>query len=151
MPALRPSRLASRPGLNPAKAARRLTAHGPNLLPGSTPRSLFAIVGDVLTEPMFLKLLVAGDLYLALGDRSEAAFLLPFVFVVIGITLAQERKTQRTLESLRELFAPRALVIRGGQEIRIPGREVVVGDLLVLHGGDRVAARDTAAVLCGHG
>ncbi|HXD36744.1 MAG TPA: hypothetical protein VN624_08805, partial [Rhodanobacter sp.] len=79
------------------------------------------------------------------------AFLLPFVFVVIGITLAQERKTQRTLESLRELFAPRALVIRGGQEIRIPGREVVIGDLLVLHEGDRIAARDAAAMLDGHG
>jgi len=151
MPALRPSRLASRPGLNPAEAARRLTAHGPNLLPGSTPKSLFAIVGGVLTEPMFLMLLVAGGLYLALGNHAEAAFLLSFVFVVIGITLVQERKTQRALESLRELSVPRALVLRGGQEIRIPGREVVVGDLLVLHEGDRIAARDAAAMLDGHG
>ena len=97
---------------------------------------------------MFLMLLVAGGLYLALGDRAEAAFLLSFVFVVIGITLAQERKTQRALESLRELSAPRALVVRGGQEIRMPGREVVVGDLLVLHEGDRIAA--DAVLLDGH-
>ena len=135
-------------GLDPAEAARRLAAHGPNLLPGSAPRSMLAIAGGVLTEPMFLMLLVAGGLYLALGDRAEAAFLLSFVFVVIGITLAQERKTQRALESLRELSAPRALVIRGGEEIRIPGREVVVGDLLVLHEGDRIAA--DALLLDGH-
>jgi Ca2+-transporting ATPase len=109
---------------------------------------MLAIVGGVLTEPMFLMLLVAGGLYLALGDRAEAAFLLTFVFVVIGITLAQERKTQRALESLRELSAPRALVIRGGEEKRIPGREVVVGDLLVLHEGDRIAA--DAVLLDGH-
>jgi Ca2+-transporting ATPase len=64
---------------------------------------------------MFLMLLAAGSIYLALGDRAEA-LLLGFVFVVIGITLAQERKTQRALESLRDLSAPRALVIRDGQE-----------------------------------
>ena len=135
-------------GLDPAEAARRLAAQGPNLLPGSAPRTLWAMVIGVLLEPMFLMLLVAGALYLALGDRAEAAFLLSFVFVVIGITLAQERKTQRALESLRELSAPRALVIRGGEEIRVPGRDVVVGDLLVLHEGDRIAA--DALLLDGH-
>ena len=127
-------------GLDPAEAARRLSRDGPNLLPGAAPRTFPAIVAGVLVEPMFLMLLVAGGLYLALGDRAEAAFLLSFVVVVIGITLAQERKTQRALESLRELSAPRALVVRGGEELRIAGRDVVVGDLLVLHEGDRIAA-----------
>ena len=110
------------------------------MLPGSTPKTLLAIVLGVLVEPMFVMLLVAGGIYLLLGDRAEALFLLAFVFVVIGITLAQERKTQRALESLRDLSAPRALVIRDDQELRIAGREVVRGDLLVLHEGDRVAA-----------
>lgn len=127
-------------GLASAEAARRLAAEGPNLLPGSKPASLFSIVLGVVREPMFLMLLVAGGVYLALGDRAEALFLLGFVFVVIGITLAQERKTQRALESLRDLSAPRALVIRDGCEQRIAGRDVVRGDLLVLHEGDRIAA-----------
>ena len=127
-------------GLTGAEAARRLATDGPNLLPGAAPRTAWAIVLGVLREPMFLMLLAAGAIYLMLGDRGEALFLLGFVFVVIGITLAQERKTQRALESLRDLSAPRALVIRDGQERRIAGREVVVGDLLVLHEGDRIAA-----------
>ncbi len=127
-------------GLTAAEAARRLALEGPNLLPGSAPKTTFAIVRDVVTEPMFLMLLAAGGIYLALGDRAEALFLLSFVFVVIGITLVQERKTQRALESLRDMSAPRALVIRDGQEQRIAGREVVRGDLLVLHEGDRIAA-----------
>lgn len=148
MNAPRPPQATSLSGLDPAEATRRLVEHGPNLLRGSTPKTVFAIVLGVLGEPMFLMLLVAGGLYLALGDRAEAAFLLSFVFVVIGITLAQERKTQRALESLRELSAPRALVIRGAQEIRVPGRDVVVGDLLVLHEGDRIAA--DAVLLDGH-
>ena len=127
-------------GLDGATAARRLAEDGPNLLPGSTPKTLLAIVLGVLAEPMFVMLLVAGGIYLLLGDHAEALFLLAFVFVVIGITLAQERKTQRALESLRDLSAPRALVIRDGRELRIAGREVVRGDLLVLHEGDRIAA-----------
>ena len=127
-------------GLTQAEAARRLASDGENMLPGSVPKSMFAIALSVFTEPMFLMLLGAGGIYLALGDRAEASFLLGFVFVVIGITLAQERKTQRALESLRDLSAPRALVVRDGQEIRIPGREVVRGDVLVLHEGDRIPA-----------
>jgi Ca2+-transporting ATPase len=148
MSMVKPPRPASLTGLDPAEAARRLVAQGPNLLPGSAPKTLWKMVIGVLLEPMFLMLLVAGGLYLALGDLAEASFLLSFVFVVIGITLAQERKTQRALESLRELSAPRALVVRGGQELRIPGRDVVLGDLLVLHEGDRIAA--DAVLLEGH-
>ena len=130
----------SRAGLSAREAAERLARDGPNLLPGSRPKSALAIVREVATEPMFLMLLAAGGLYLALGDRAEAVFLLGFVFVVLGITLAQQRRTQRALESLRDLSAPRALVLRDGREQRIAGRDVVRGDLLVLHEGDRVAA-----------
>jgi len=67
------------------------------------PKTLWKMVIGVLPEPMFLMLLIAGGLYQALDDLAEAAFLLSFVFVAIGITLAHERKTQRALESLREL------------------------------------------------
>lgn len=127
-------------GLDAGEAARRLAAEGPNLLPGSEPKSTVAIVREVLTEPMFLMLLAGGAIYFALGDRTEALFLLSFVAMVIGISLAQERKTQRALESLRDLSAPRALVLRNGTEQRIAGQDVVRGDWLVLHEGDRIAA-----------
>jgi len=129
-----------RRGLSHAEAQRRLTDSGPNALPGGERKPLHRIALKVLAEPMFLMLLVAGALYLALGDRAEAAFLLGMIFAVIGLTLFQERRTQRALEALRDLSAPRALVIRGGQKLRVPGREVVPGDLLALHEGDRIAA-----------
>ncbi|WP_243669388.1 HAD-IC family P-type ATPase [Methanoculleus chikugoensis] len=67
--------------------------------------------------------------------------LLSFVFVVIGITVYQEQKTERALEALRDLSSPRALVIREGEQKRIPpGREVVSRDILVVSEGDRVPA-----------
>lgn len=96
---------------------------------------------------MFL-LLVAGSLiYFILGDLQEALMLMGFVFVVMGITFYQERKTERALEALRDLSSPRALVIRDGVHKRIPGREVVPGDLIVFSEGDRVPA-DAELLLC---
>lgn len=127
-------------GLSSNEAITSRTQYGSNVLPETEPKKFSRILIDVIKEPMFLMLLVAGTIYLALGDKAEALFLLTFVFVVIGMTLFQEHKTQRALESLRDLSAPRALVIRDGVEIRIPGREVVQGDLMVLHEGDRIAA-----------
>ena len=62
-------------GLSGAEAVRRLAADGPNLLSGSAPKSSAVIVRDVLTEPMFLMLLAAGGICLALGSRAEALFL----------------------------------------------------------------------------
>ena len=127
-------------GLTASEAAQRLATEGPNVLPGSEPKSTAAIVLEVVAQPMFLMLLAAGAIYLALGDRAEALFLLAFVFAVIGITISQERRTQRALDALRDLSAPRALVVRDGVEQRIAGRDVVRGDLIILHAGDRVPA-----------
>ena len=130
-------------GLTSAEAVIRLEKYGPNLPADSRPKTLFGIIIDVLSEPMFLMLLVAGGIYLLLGDLAEALFLLVFVFVVIGITLIQAHKTERALESLRDLSSPRALVIRDGKKIRIAGQDVVPGDLLILHEGDRIPADAT--------
>jgi Ca2+-transporting ATPase len=89
---------------------------------------------------MLLLLLAAGGVYLLLGDLREALVLLFFVWVVVAITLVQERKTERALAALRDLSSPRALVVRDGARRRIAGREVVRGDVLVLAEGDRVPA-----------
>ena len=127
-------------GLSAAEAAARLQAEGYNELPTAQRRGLLAIAWDVVREPMFLLLVACGILYLLLGDKEEALMLLGFVVVVMGITLYQERKTERALEALRDLSSPRACVIRGGQQLRIAGREVVRGDLLMIREGDRVPA-----------
>lgn len=127
-------------GLTQEEAGARLLADGPNTLPGSEPKPLLRIAAGVVLEPMFLMLLSAGTVYLLIGDTAEAIFLLGSVFAIIGLALVQERKTQRSLEALRDLSAPRAMVIRAGRELRISSGEVVRGDLLVLHEGDRIAA-----------
>lgn len=127
-------------GLSEDEAARILSTDGPNELPSAKPRSLPAIALGVIREPMFLLLVGGGIIYLLLGDLQEALLLLAFVFVVIGITFYQERKTENALGALRNLSSPRARVIRGGEERRIAGREVVRGDLVIIAEGDRVPA-----------
>src|SRR5512136_2435915 len=126
--------------LSEYEAAQRLKEEGYNELPSTKKRSLLAIAFGVVREPMFLLLVACGTIYLFMGDMGEALMLLGFVFVVVGITLYQERKTERALEALRDLSSPRALVIRDREQRRIAGREVVRGDLLVLKEGDRVPA-----------
>jgi P-type Ca2+ transporter type 2C len=134
-------------GLTAEEAAQRLKEKGYNELPSARKRSILAIAFDVIKEPMFLLLIACGAIYLILGDIEEALILLAFVFVIIGITFYQERKTERTLEALRDLSSPRALVIRGGEQVRIVGREVVRGDYLLLNEGDRVPA-DAVMISC---
>jgi Ca2+-transporting ATPase len=127
-------------GLSEAEATRRQQAEGFNELPQGTRRGVFAIALEVMREPMFLLLVACGSLYLLMGELSDALMLLGFVFVVMGITIVQERRTERALDALRDLSSPRALVLRDGQQRRIAGREVVRGDLLLLSEGDRVPA-----------
>ena len=100
-------------GLSGAEAARRLQPDGPNELPSAKAQSCRHRAGggaraDVPAAGR------CGGIYLMLGDLQEALMLLGFVFVVMGITLYQERKTERALEALRDLSSPRALVIRDG-------------------------------------
>lgn len=127
-------------GLTEADVRERLASDGPNELPSSRPRNVLRLLREILTEPMFLLLVGCGGIYLLLGDRQEAMMLLGFVVVVMGITFVQERRTERSLEALRDLSVPRALVVRDGSAQRIAGRDLVRGDTVLLAEGDRVPA-----------
>jgi Ca2+-transporting ATPase len=89
---------------------------------------------------MFLLLIATSAVYFALGDLTEALVLAASMVAILVITVAQERRTERTLEALRDLSSPRALVLRDGEPTRIAGSAVVRGDLLMLGEGDRIAA-----------
>ncbi len=127
-------------GISSEEAARRLAADGPNELPTAKKRTLFQQALGVLSEPMLLLLLGAGAVHFLLAAPLDGVILLSFVVVVIGIELYQEHKTENALTALRDLSSPRALVIRDGRRVRIAGREVVRGDLVVVAEGDRVPA-----------
>jgi len=136
------------PPLSEEEAATRLRSEGQNELPSAHKATFWATAWTVVREPMLLLLVACGSIYFALGEPQEGVMLLAFVFVVMGISIYQERKTERALEALRDMSSPRALVIRDGVEKRIAGRDVARGDIMILAEGDRVPA--DAVLLSGH-
>ena len=127
-------------GLSALAASDRLKKAGYNELPSTQQRHIWGIALEIFKEPIFLLLLGCGVIYLFLGDAQEALILLGFIFFIVAINLYQEQKTEKSLEALRDLSSPRALVIRDGERQRIAGREVVCEDVIVLSEGDRVPA-----------
>ncbi|GAB4139392.1 MAG: HAD-IC family P-type ATPase [Bacteroidia bacterium] len=127
-------------GLSEAEAARRIQEEGFNELPSAAPKNIGTIALEVIREPMFILLVACGSLYLILGDYSEGLILLSATSLIILITFFQYRKTERALEALRALSSPRAKVIREGKEFVVAGKDVVRGDLIIIHEGDRVPA-----------
>jgi Ca2+-transporting ATPase len=127
-------------GLSNKEAEEQLKKWGYNELPGAKSTNMWKIALEVMKEPMFILLISCGSVYVLIGDYMEGIILLCSVFIIILITFLQHRKTERSLEALKQLSSPRALVIRNGTEVRIAGREVVPGDLIILQEGDRVPA-----------
>lgn len=127
-------------GLTASEAARRLADDGPNELPRAQQRTLLGIAFETLSEPMFGLLLAASAIYLMLGDLAEALILTGFATLSVVVAVVQQVRSEHVLEALRDLTAPRALVIRDGRRSRVPGADVVRGDLIVLAEGDRVPA-----------
>ncbi len=127
-------------GLTEKEAKEKLAKYGFNELPSEKRQSIFFILIKLLKEPMLLLLLASGVIYLLLGDIKDSLILLSFIFLMIAMTFYQERKTERALESLKDLASPMAYVLREGQRERIKSKEVVVDDVLILQEGDRVPA-----------
>jgi Ca2+-transporting ATPase len=130
-------------GLSETEAQVALKTWGYNELPSAKDKSVLDIAKAVIREPMFLLLIGCGALYMVLGDYKEGIVLSLAIFLIIGITFFQYKKTTRALELLKKIASPGVFVIRDDREIRIAAREVVPGDLLVLKEGDRVAADAT--------
>ena len=113
---------------------------GYNEIPPQKKRGIWGVIKLVAREPMFLLLIGCGSLYMILGDYLEGLVLCLAVFLIIGITFFQNKKTSRALDLLKQLASPRALVLRQEGEKMIPARELVPGDLILLQEGARVAA-----------
>lgn len=136
-------------GLSSAEVKRRLAVYGYNELPSSKPRNILKIALEVVREPMFILLIGCGLVYMILGDYREGAIMLSTIFLIIFITFFQYRKTERALDALKKLASPRVMVFRDGMATRVPGREIVPGDMMILSEGDRIAA-DGLIVACNH-
>jgi Ca2+-transporting ATPase len=128
------------PQLTEEEAAIRLRTDGPNALEEAGRHGFLRALFGVVRQPMFLLLIAAGLLYLALGNAADALTLLAFVVLVMALTLYQDRRSEHAVAKLRDLTAPTACVVRAGKTLRIATSQVVRGDLVLLSEGDRVPA-----------
>jgi Ca2+-transporting ATPase len=127
-------------GLSSGQVEESRARFGRNIVDSKIRRTLWQALGEGLREPMFLLLLGATGIYFLLGDVSEALALLAFVAAIVFLTVFQSHRTARVLDSLRELSAPRAQVLRDGQRQLVSAAELVPGDLVFVDEGARVPA-----------
>jgi Ca2+-transporting ATPase len=127
-------------GLARAEARRRLAAGGPNELPQEARPSPAAVFLRQFASPLIYLLLVAAAVSVAIGERNDAVVIVAVLVANAVLGAVQEGRAERSMAALRRLAAPRARVVRDGEEETVAAREVVPGDLLVLAAGDAVAA-----------
>lgn len=127
-------------GLTSADAARRLARDGANTLPVRRRTPVWRRVGTQLRDPLVLVLLAAAVLTIATGDGTDSAVILSVIIINTTVGVVQEVKADRAITALATLAAPHARVLRDGRQREIAAAELVVGDVLILAGGDIVPA-----------
>lgn len=131
------SRLA---GLTTEEAEARLAEQGPNELTPPHRISAWLIFWRQWQNLLIIILLLATGISFWLGEHLDAVVILAIVVACVFLGFIQEYRAEKAAAALQELAAPQATVRREGEEIVLPAREVVPGDILLLHTGDRVAA-----------
>ncbi|WKZ39713.1 MAG: cation-translocating P-type ATPase [Anaerolineales bacterium] len=133
--------LGSQPaGLTQAEAAERLQKYGPNEIQAAKRISAWQILLEQFKNILILILFGATILSLFLGHGVESIVIAVIVLFAVFLGFFQEYRAERAIEALREMAAPTASVLRDGEEIKIPARELVPGDVVLLHTGDRIPA-----------
>ena len=127
-------------GLTDAAVAKSLAENGQNVLAVKSGSHLFGTVKEVVAEPMFLLLLVACGLYLALGEMAEALTLAVALLFVSGISIYQTMRSDQALGALRDLTQPKTKVWRNGKLETIAVEAIVVGDVVMVAEGERIPA-----------
>lgn len=127
-------------GLSEQDAKTLLAQIGPNIIYSANTRTILSIVKETLREPTFLLLLVAAGLYLVLGSLGEGLFVSAGALISLTLVILQEARSESALKALQALAEPHARVIRDGQQRRIPARELVPGDTVLLTAGERIPA-----------
>jgi Ca2+-transporting ATPase len=127
-------------GLTAAQVEAARAEAGWNELPAAERASPWAVLGRQFRGLLVLILIGAAAAALLLGERIDAIAIGLVVALNGALGFVQEWRAETALEALRSMLSPEAVVIRQGRERRIPAREIVPGDLVVVSAGDRVPA-----------
>ncbi|MGA9525770.1 MAG: HAD-IC family P-type ATPase, partial [Myxococcaceae bacterium] len=134
-------------GLSAEEAARRLASEGPNELQAAAKipawRKVLAQFENPLIYLLLVAVVVSMGAWIAEGAHGwpvDAAVILLIVIMNAVLGYVQEARAENAVAALQRMTAATAAVIRDGELTRIPTRELVRGDLLLLSEGDTVSA-----------
>ncbi|KAK3717946.1 High affinity Ca2+/Mn2+ P-type ATPase-like protein [Vermiconidia calcicola] len=149
-------------GLHPSEASARLHVQGSNELPHEEPEPLWLRFVKQFKETLILLLLASAAISAFMGNFSDATSIAMAVFIVVTVAFVQEYRSEKSLEALNQLVPHSAHVIRAGlanvrQEngegpgnselavaekasTTISATQLVTGDLVLFHTGDRIPA-----------
>ncbi len=127
-------------GLSSSEAEKRLKEQGFNELKEGSKVPLWKMFLDSFKDPLVIILLIAAIVQVFLGEWVESLiiFLVVILNSILGVT--QTRKAESSLNSLKKLSSPNAKVLRDGNKVTLPVRELVVGDVVFLEAGDYIPA-----------
>ncbi len=127
-------------GLSAAEAQQRLEKFGHNELRERPPIPFWKRLFDQLNSFVVILLIAASLISALLGEGIEAAAIMAIVVLNAILGVVQESRAERALAALKKLAAPDAAVIRDGHRERIPARDLVPGDVVLLEAGNFVPA-----------
>ena len=130
----------SEEGLTAAEAAGRLKQYGSNELQGGRKKSVLRIFLEQFADFLVVILILAAIVSAVLGDVESTVVILAVITMNAILGTVQTVKAAASLDSLKQMSAPTAKVVRDGHVLQVPGREVVPGDVVVLEAGDSVCA-----------
>ncbi|KAB8346131.1 hypothetical protein FH972_023177 [Carpinus fangiana] len=127
-------------GLREAEAKKRIDEYGPNELGDADPVNVGKILLNQIANAMTLVLVLAMAVSFGIKSWIEGGVIAGVIGINIVVGFVQEWKAAKTMDSLRSLSSPTAVVVRDGQAVTVPTREVVPGDMVEVKTGDTIPA-----------
>ena len=127
-------------GLSSHDVSERLELHGRNEFEESKKKTKIQMFLSQLKDPMIYILFAAVLISAFLGEYSDAIIIVAVILLNAVIGMVQEAKAEQSLEALKKMSSPNALVRRDGRNIEVPAAEIVPGDIVVLEAGRVVPA-----------
>ena len=130
----------SEAGLSSQEAEKRLKEYGENELKEKEKVSVLQLFISQFKSILIIILITASIISALLGELVDAIVIIFTVFLAGILSFVQEYRAEKAIELLRSLTSPEATVIRDGAEKKIPSKNLVPGDLILLQTGDRIPA-----------
>lgn len=127
-------------GLTLKEARARLKTNGLNTITVEQEESVLKILFSQFTNLLMVILMVATTISFVLGENIDAIIILIIVFFSAILGFIQEYRSQKALTALKRMSTSTAHVLRNGSPQKIPSDQVVIGDILLLHWGDKIPA-----------